>query len=225
MAKQMRFYVYIHLRKDNGKVFYVGSAGEVFTNNPSKGFNRARSGESARRSQYWHDMVDEAGGFDWQITDECSTDFECRQKELERISQYGLTNLVNVRKQAIGWGEGKRKRQARYGKDHPNFGKKLSEETRRKKSEALQGDKHHLYGKQLPQEWKDNIARTKTGKQNPMWGKTGARHPRSKQVKNTETGMVYVSLVDAARKEGYDFKQLSSWLLGTRKNPTCLEYV
>lgn len=224
MTKQ-RFYVYIHMRADNGKVFYVGSASEPVYDNPSKGFSRARDGRPERRSQYWAQTTKLAGGFTYKIVAECDSDIAVRMLELKTIEKYGLDNLINMRRQAIVWGEEKRRMVARKGEAHPLHGKKLSIETRRKKSESLKGEKHHLFGKHLPKEWRDHIATAKLGERNPMRGRTGAKHPTARAIVNIETQQRYESISEAAEKEGYKMKTLANWLSGFRKNPTPLRYV
>jgi len=222
---KQRFYVYVHKRADNGKVFYIGSASEPVYDNPSKGFNRARDGRPERRSKYWSRMAELAGGFTYEIVAECDSDIAARLLELKTIERYGLKSLVNMRRQAIVWGEEKRRMVARKGKDHPLHGKKLSDETRQKKSESLKGEKHHLFGKHLPQEWRDHIAASKFGERNPMSGRTGAKHPTARAIINTETQQRYESISEAAEKEGHKMKTLANWLSGFRKNPTPLRYV
>lgn len=216
------YYVYIHRRADNNEVFYVGSAGEQRSANPSRAYKRARDGRGKRRTNDWRYAVDEAGGFVWGIISEHDADDACRAAEIEAISRYDSKWLVNQRKQAIVWGENKRRCHGRRGSHHPNFGKKLSVDTCRKKSESLGAERHHLKGKKLPDSWRRNIAKGKIGKKNPMYGKNGAEHPMSKSVQNTETGAVYGSIAEAARAEGLNAKTLYQYLDGTRRNLTPL---
>lgn len=54
------------------------------------------------------------------------------------------------------------------GKNNPNYGKKITEEHRRKLSEAKQGEKHNLWGKKRSDETKQKLSVQKLGSKNPM---------------------------------------------------------
>lgn len=56
------YYVYLHIRKDNGIVFYVGKGRK----------DRARKTGSCR-SQDWHETVKESGGFNVEFAEEYLT--------------------------------------------------------------------------------------------------------------------------------------------------------
>lgn len=217
----MIFYVYTHCRKDNGEVFYVGSAGEKEYKNPSKKYKRANDLRSNRRTKEWNVINIDAGGSLVKIICLCETDEQARQRELELIIEYGIDSLANQRLQTISWGENKRKNNGRAGSKHHAFGKRASDETKDKKSKALSGEKHHLFGKQLPQEWKDNIAKGKLGNKNPWYGK---KTPIARKVIDTETGKEYGSVSDAADSIGLNMKTLYNKLSGHRKNNTSLRF-
>lgn len=57
------------------------------------------------------------------------------------------------------------------GEDNPNFGKHLSEETKRKMSEAKRGEKHHFFGKHLSEETRRKMSEARKGENNPLFGK------------------------------------------------------
>ena len=65
------------------------------------------------------------------------------------------------------------------GKNHPMYGKKLSEETRKKISDAIKGEKHPMYGKKLSEETRKKISEASNhkGEKNPMYGKRGELSP------------------------------------------------
>lgn len=65
---------------------------------------------------------------------------------------------------------------------------------------------------------------TKIGTRNPMYGRTGAAHPNSRMVRDTDSGIVYESVQIAAVALGYKMKTLYNWLSGHRQNPTTLEF-
>ena len=49
------------------------------------------------------------------------------------------------------------------GKDHPNYGRVWSEETRKKIGDAERGEKHHMYGKHMSDETKKKLSASKMG--------------------------------------------------------------
>lgn len=76
------FYVYLHKRPD-GRIFYVG-----------KGKAR-RAWSSENRNQHWHNIVNKYGSFDVEIIEDCLTEQESLEKEIEKIREIGLDNLAN----------------------------------------------------------------------------------------------------------------------------------
>ncbi len=71
------FYVYEHVRKDTGAVFYVG-----------KGYgDRAFQGRSGRRSSYWQNVVGKAGGFNVSFVQVEMNEELAFLVEVERIDQ------------------------------------------------------------------------------------------------------------------------------------------
>lgn len=222
------YYIYRHIRLDTNQVFYIGK-GKLRKNS----YERAYA--TSRRNQFWHNVVNKNGGkYEIEILMEFDNEVDCDNKEKEFIALYGradlhkgtLTNLTDGgdgSTNIVCTEQTRQKLRARFsGKNHPNFGKKLSAETCRKKSEALKGKKHHLFGKKLTKKWKDNIRKSKFGVNNPAFGKTGFNSPVSKAVKNLKTGEIYGSIAIAAKAEGVSAKALYQYLDGTRKNKTDL---
>lgn len=62
------------------------------------------------------------------------------------------------------------------------------------------------------------------GERNGMYGKRGLDCPASKLVIDTETGIFYYSIVEAAFAKGLNTKTLSCYLTGNRKNKTNLKF-
>jgi hypothetical protein len=80
------FYVYEHIRRDTGAVFYVG-----------KGRGN-RHCSNRNRNQYWHNVVNKAGGFDFRVVIEDQSEELILLAEIEKIDQLrtlGVT-LVNL---------------------------------------------------------------------------------------------------------------------------------
>lgn len=108
----------------------------------------------------------------------------------------------------------------RFGKDNGNYGKGLpgvlngmygkkhSDETKRKISLANKGHKHSA-------DLKDNMSKMNTGGGNP----------RARIVLNMETGIYYDCGKDAAFSIGINYSTVKCWLNGSNKNKSNLIYV
>jgi hypothetical protein len=106
------FYVYEHIRRDTGVVFYVG-----------KGQGN-RHCSKRDRNQYWHNVVNKAGGFDFRVVTENQSEELILLAEIEKINQLRTLGvaLVNL----TDGGEG-------------ITGLKHSEESKRLMSQKLKG--------------------------------------------------------------------------------------
>lgn len=110
------------------------------------------------------------------------------------------------------------------GKDHPMYGKKHTEESKRKMSESRKGDLNHFYGKTHTEETKRKISeslkgtthteetKTKmsearkgkfTGKDHPMYGKT---HTEEAKRKISEASKGRIHSEEARRKMSESLK-------------------
>lgn len=190
--------------------------------------------ETHGRSSWWKRVVNKNNGeFICEIICECDTEQEVNAKEIEFIALYGrkdlglgsLVNMTNGGDGSLGvkFSEDTRikLRNACGGENHSNYGKKLSHETCRKKSESMKSSTKNLKGKKLPDWWVDKIRQSKYGKQNPMFGKPSRL---AKKVIDTVTGIVYDSIMDAAKSTPYQFQYVSAMLNGTKKNKTNLRF-
>jgi len=225
---EAQFYIYRHIRPDTNEVFYIGKGYSL-----SKGhFNRAN--EKHGRNKWWMRVVEKnSGEYKVEILFKCATENECNQKEIEFITLYGrrdlnkgtLVNLTDGADGSIGYvmsDENKKKLSDKWaGEKHPNFGKKLSEETCRRKSESMKISTKNLKGKKLPDWWKDKIRQAKRGANNPMYGKVSHQ---AKKVIDIETGIEYNSIMESAKSTPYQFQYVSAMLNGTKKNKTNLIY-
>lgn len=108
---------------------------------------------------------------------------------------------------------------------HPMLDKKQTEETRTKISNTRlrmgigKGELHYLYGKEVSQEIKDKIRQTliKTDRKR-------GNSPTSKLVLDTQTGVFYESLKDAAEAISVEYKKLSSMITNKIRNKTSMIY-
>lgn len=217
-----RHYVYLHRKADDGMVFYVGKG----TERPRRKepvYERANDRDS--RNQHWHRVVAKHG-MAVEIVASFMVDADAQDFERALIADYGRENLVNLTDGGDGCAGIVVSQAAR---------EKLSVLAKRPRSEAWvrsirsarkDGGNGGVVrrGDKLPASWKANIAATKIGDKNPMYGKTGADHPNSRKVRDTETGALYDSVLIAANATGYKMKTLYNWLSGHRKNPTTLEF-
>lgn len=224
------FYIYRHIRLDTNEVFYIGKGNNV---NPKKGLYE-RMNISKKRNKIWQSIVLKNNGvYESQILFECETEEECNAKEIEFIELYGrkdlnkgtLANLTSGGDGSLGIitkQETRDKLSLKFkGEAHPNFGKKLSEETCRKKSESMKNSDKNLKGKKLPNWWKDKIRQTKFGENNPMFGKKSAK---AKNVIDIVTGVEYGSIMESAKSTTYQFQYVSAMLNGSKPNKTNLRY-
>lgn len=145
-----QFYVYEHLRADDGRVFYVG-----------KGKNRrAFVANRHHRSEYWHRVVNKSGGFEVRFVAQGIDEDLSFLVEMERIDQLRRlgSNLCNLTDGGDGVAGLVRtaEHSRKIGEKHK--GKTVSEETRRKLSESVKKS-----GFVLTDEMRANISETHKG--------------------------------------------------------------
>ena len=137
--------------------------------------------------------------------------------------------------------------EARKGVNNPNYGKHLSAETRRKISEAKKGKPSPRKGKHLSAETRRKLSEAHKGANNPNYGKhfsaerrqkisealkgihrsaetrrklseaNKGNNSRSKAVICVETGILYISGVEAAKSIGVAQTTISKAVRGVRK--------
>ena len=66
------------------------------------------------------------------------------------------------------------------GKNNPNYGKHLSDKTRKKMSAAQKGENHPFYGKCHSEETRQKLSEANTGENNPMYGKHHTKETKEK---------------------------------------------
>lgn len=191
------FYVYIHRRADDGRVFYVGKG------------NRYRAWHTGKmRSEYWNRIV-EKHGRTVHIAVSGLTNQQAIAIEIDFIKHYGRENLCNMTDGGEGVSgrkhseEAKRRiRAGNIGKIKPSIrGEKNhmhNPEVKAKVSAALKGRvPYWSIGAVRSEEIREKISKAKKGVKNPKI--FGGNHIRSKKVLCVETGVVFGSGMDAVR--------------------------
>lgn len=221
-----KYYVYAHIRNDNGEIFYIGKGTD---NKSHKDYYRSKS--LHRRTQFWKNVVEKAGGYRVEIIAICKTENHAFLLEKLLIKNYGRRNnntgtLVNL----TDGGEGA-------------CGVVMSVETRKKHSINASKQRSEAWiksiriarknggnggvvrkGDKLPDWWRERISKSVMGENNSMFGVTGEQHHNSRKVVDTQTNEIYVSVSEASQKYGYKMKTLFNWLTGFRPNPTTLQF-
>lgn len=222
------FYIYRHIRPDNNEVFYIGKGSTV-----SKS-NAIRHLEKHGRNKWWKAIVAKNNGeFKSEVIFYCHTEDEVNKKEIEFIALYGrkanggtLCNLTNGADGSLGLIVSQETREKLSkklsGKNHPNWGKKLSGEICRKKSESMRSSNKNLRGKKLPDKWREKIRQSKIGELNHRYGRRGQETPNARYVLNEVNGIFYESVTEASESVGIKMKTLYNMLSGHRKNKTNL---
>lgn len=132
-ANNTSYYVYLHRKKSNGQVFYVGKG------------HGGRAKSQHGRNKYWKRVVAKHG-YTVEIYIDGLQEWYAFELEKELIAYYGRENLTN----GTDGGEG-------TGGFYPNS------DTRLKLSLAKRGVKNHQYGKKHTDETKKKISESKKG--------------------------------------------------------------
>jgi group I intron endonuclease len=69
------------------------------------------------------------------------------------------------------------------GKNHPMYGKQMSEESKKKISNSLKGKNHPMYGKHFSDEHNNKISESQRGENGNMWGKKASKETKQKMSK------------------------------------------
>jgi len=201
------FYVYVHKRATDGRVFYVGKghAGRAYT--------------LQNRNKHWHSIVNKHGYFVEFVI--CGMQENLAfELEIELIAFYGLENLCNVLPGGQGSSNVSEKTRALVSSFHKgkviseetkeklrkaNLGKKQSEETKRKIGEKSTGKKHTAESllkmsavqSNRSEETRKKLSISKIGKPRPQSVKDAISKAHSIKVKCNETGAIFPSIAKA----------------------------
>lgn len=208
-----RYYVYVHRRADDARIFYVG-----------KGSHPDRATERSSRNRHWQAIVAKHG-LTVELVAHFETDALSQQMERDLIAWYGRENLANMTDGGDGCAGIIPSKETR---------EKLSQHASKPRSAAwvksiraarAGGGNGGVVqrGDKLPDAWRESIAAAKIGAANPMFGRTGAAHPNSRKVRDRHTGAEYPSVTAAAQAAGVPMKSLHNMLTGHRPNTTSME--
>lgn len=205
-------YVYRHIRLDTGNVFYVG-----ISRDEHKGYKRMFSEKG--RSEYWKNIKQKTEIKCEIYLSDISWDQACSvEKSLIKI--YGRTtnnsgdlcNLTVGGEGVVGYvlsNEQKIKRSEFAKKrlsnpmNHPMFGRKHSEETILKMKMKKIGNKP---SEETRKTWSKN--------------RKGGLNSRARMAFNTQNGVFYDCIKDAAYSLGINYGTLKNRLIGKLKNNT-----
>ena len=145
---------------------------------------RRNSDECAYLQNAWNKHREE--NFKIYIIEVCSIE-EVSEKEIFYIQEFGSKtpngyNLTNGGDGTSGYTWNEEKRNAIKNVGNHFYGKKHSEETKKKMAESQRGSKNHNYGKIISDEIKNKMSENHadfSGQNHPQWGK-----PKSNETKN-----------------------------------------
>jgi hypothetical protein len=165
--------VYLHRRKDNDEVFYVGI-----------GKNVSRAYVKHKRNEYWHRVVNKYG-YNVDVTHKDLLYEDCAKIEIYLIDFWRKNSNVKLCNITDG-GEG-------------TLGYRFDEKTKKKisKSQKLRLSNklnHNMYGKKHTEESIDKNRKSNKGEKSYLYGKKGEFHPRfgkkiSQEQKNIIRGL------------------------------------
>ena len=184
--KENNFIVYVHKNKVNSKL-YIGITGQSFD-------QRCKNGEGNRKCTYFYNAIQKYGWVNFEhiiLIDGLSKEMACicetylinKYKTLDQNYGYNLTSggehpvLSDITRKKIKDNHANFK-----GKNHPLYGKHLSEKTKEKLRNKLIGKKQSI-------EQRNKHSNDMKGKNNP----------RAKKVKCINNGMIFDTARDAAK--------------------------
>ena len=180
MSMEINYKVYVHIAP-NGKRYYGITKKEKVEKRWGK------NGKGYQGNEHFTRAINKYGwdNFEHIVIARGLTEEEAKWLEIELIREHDTTNPkygYNITKGGDSNpmdNEESRKKMSESlkGENNPNYGKTLSEDTRKKLSEANKG-------KVLSEETRRKISESNKGKNNPMYGKTHTEGTRKKISEN-----------------------------------------
>ena len=206
--------LYIHTRKDDGGIFYVGIG------------DKKRPYTTKNRNRHWYNVV-KKHDYDIIILKTGMSWEEACNLEIKMIAFYGR---IKPSKNNLNYGCLVNQTDGGNGAK----GAVWSDEAKKKRSEL-----NIKNGNRRPSRkgmvWTDESKKKISGGNNPMFGKThteetkkkmtGKNHSRSRKVICSVTGNIYACIREAAENNGINYGRLKDYLLGRSRNKTSLRYL
>lgn len=190
-------YVYRHTKLGTNEVFYIGIG---ILSNYKRAYNKVK------RNSFWKSVVAKYG-YEVEILSHNLFWREACELEKLLIAYYKRRDccagtLVNL----TDGGDGAK------GAIHTDLQKE-------QKRIATSGENNYWFGKTLSEEHKDRIRVSNT---NNM---VGSKHPRSRLVLDTQTGIFFECLREASETYNMKYTTLKAMMQGVNRNKTNLIYV
>jgi hypothetical protein len=194
-----RFYVYEHLRVDNGSIFYVGKGTG----------HRSRVASKYHRNPFWINTTASAGGFTVRMVAENLPEDLAFLVEIERIDQLRkmgvrLCNLTDGGDGTSGWVKTPEWRE-KVGKAHR--GKVISQEVRDKISRSVRST-----GYRHSEDARKRMSTARMGHKNNV----GRKQPEAERIKRAESLMGNKSRTGQKRSD-YERSAVSAALKGRKQ--------
>lgn len=235
-------YVYLHIRKDNDKPFYVGVGGLLSFDNYQRA-NAINSKGLKSRSEFWKNTVNLYGFYVKIVLDNCSKE-EAFLKEVELISLYGRYDIqTGILVNHTNGGDGRIGSSKQINKKcgEKNIGKKWTEDRRNgiKVSKIKKPKIAWNKGISHTEETKEKLKAaaknrlpmsefTKLKIKNSNKGRTLTKehlNKLGKKVIDVNTNIIYLSCSAAAKVLNIPKGTLNSRLIGKCKNNTTFKYL
>lgn len=207
------FTVYMHEHIESGKK-YIG----ITSKKPEHRWN---NGKGYAHSAHFQSAIDKYGWDAFRhiilytgLTKEaaCKLEAELIEKYKTNNRDFGYNSSVGGELSALGY----RWDKPRQGEDNPMYGKKHSEETKRKISESHKGILHSEETKKKFSEMRKGNTLSEEHKRKLSEANKGKQGTHKKAIVCIETGVEYESVCEASRATGIDRATISLNALGKK---------
>ena len=215
-------YLYMLKNKINGKI-YIGQTirpiKRRLEEHRSGQNNKCRALFSAIKKYDWENFEKDY----YECPDEdLNFDEELLVREMMTISPNGY----NLREG--GGSRGKHSKESKQKMRAAALGKTCSEETKQRCKEAKAGKNNPNYGKKQSDDSNQKRSEKMTGEHNPMYGKTGEKHHNSKRIYQYDIDGIFidsfVSSEEAATQLKKDGSNIRACARGSRKHKTAYKF-
>lgn len=185
--------VYLHRRKDNGDVFYVGKG------------RRWRENRKENRNKHWHNVVNKYGYYVDIVESNINNKTAC-DIEVSLISFFGCENLCNYTKGGEG-SEGYKHTEESLAKMR---GRSLSEEHKEKlRQSKLEKPTLYWKGRKRSEELKSKVSKTLSNPKREEVKKMLLENKDRKYIsEKTGVKLTYIrGLASRMRREGYEIEK------------------